>query len=175
MNIFPTSRLFAQISALAVIFAFLALAGQGHAAVADEIADKNRQIEELQRQIDAYEKEIEANRSKAGTLQGEINRLNGQINQVTLEVRSLSYSIDKTSLEITDTQSKIMDAESRLVVHQGALTQYIRKTDEIDRTSLTEILLSNASLSDFFTNVNSLQSTQDNIRVTIGDIKGLKA
>ncbi len=175
MTISTQARFSIQIAVLAVIFSFVLGSGVVYASIADEIANKNRQIEELQRQIDAYEKEIEANHSKANTLQNEIARLNALINKVALEIRSLGNSIDETSLEIKDTQNKISDAEDKLLKQQNTLMQYIRLAYETDRTSLTEVLLSNATLSDFFSNINNLQITQDKLRLAIDDVKQLRA
>ncbi len=145
-----------------------------HAATADEIALKNQQIEDLQRQIEEYQKQIDTNQSQAATLQGEIKRLNALVNQVTLEIKSLGYSIDRTSLEIGNTQKQIEDALTKLEKHKRALGQYIRLAYESEGSTLTEVLLNNETLSDFFSELNNIKATQDNLRVTIEDIKELK-
>ncbi len=165
-------RLFV-ISAIAVIFAFWGISPVS-ASIADDIAEKNRQIVELQKQIDAYQKEIETNKSKARTLQNEIDRFNAKINQIALEIRSLGFSIDQTGLEIRDTEGKIEDALARIDRHKVALAQYLRVAYEVDQKTLTEILLNNDTLSDFFNELNSLQATQDNLRINIENIRTLK-
>lgn len=144
------------------------------ATLADDIIAKNKQIEELQRQIAQYQTQIDQNRSKARTLETEIGKLNAEIGQVTLEIKSLGYSIDQTSLEIRGTLEKITDAEDKMQKHKEALGQYIRLAYETDQKTLTEILLNNGTLSDFFNNLNNLKTTQDNLRVTIENIQGLK-
>lgn len=146
-----------------------------NAATADQIAEKNRQIEELQKQIEEYQQQIDANRSQAASLQGEINRLNALVNQVTLEIKSLGYSIDRTSLEIGNTQKQIEDALAKLEKHKGALGEYIRLAYEREGSTLTEVLLNNDTLSDFFSDLNNIKATQDNLRITIEDIKELKS
>jgi membrane-bound lytic murein transglycosylase B/uncharacterized protein YoxC len=144
------------------------------ASIADDIAAKNKQIEELQRQIAAYQAQIDQNHDKARTLESEINKLNAVINQVTLEIKSLGFSIDQASLQIRDTVDKIGEAETKLQKHKEALGEYLRITYETDQKSLTEILLDHGTLSDFFNNLNSLKSTQDHLRVAIDDIQDLK-
>ncbi len=164
------------ISAFAAIFIF-AIVPAFRPALADtaaQIAEKTRQIEDLQKQIDAFQQQIDANRGKASTLQSEINKLNAQINQFNLEIRSLNTSIDKTSLEITSTEAKMNDALQKLGKHKDALGNYIRLTHEIDQKSLTEVVLDNNNLSDFFTQLHDLQATQDSLKTTIGDIKALR-
>lgn len=163
------------VAVLTALFFALLFSRGVQAATAEEIAEKNRQIEELQRQIEEYQSQIDANRSKASTLQGEISRLNAIINQVTLEIRSLELSIDQTGLEIQDTQAGIEDATDKLEKHKNALGEYVRLAYEGEQKTLTEILLKNETLSDFFSDLNDLKGTQDNLRLAITDIKELKA
>ena len=158
-----------------IILAFLALPlFQARAAVQDEINAKNRQIEEIQKQIDEYQKQIDGAHSQSQTLQNEINNLNAKISQVKLEIKSLGLSINQTGLEINDTESKISDAEDKINKHQNALAQYIKIVYENDQRSLTEILLKNQNLSDFFNDLNSIQNTQNGLKTAIDDIKELK-
>lgn len=144
------------------------------AGVQDEIDAKNRQIEEIQKQIEGYEKQAEGARNQSQTLQNEINNLNAKISQVQLEIKSLGLSIKKTGLEINDTETKINDAEDKINKHKNALAHYIKIIYENDQRSLTEILLKNQNLSDFFNDLNSIQTTQDNLKTAIDDIKQLK-
>lgn len=144
------------------------------AAVQDEIAVRNKQIDEIQKQIDEYQKQIEGAHSQSQTLQNEVDNLNARINQVQLEIKSLGLSIKQTSLEIGDTESKISDAEDKINKHKNALAQYIKIIYENDQRSLTEILIKNDNLSDFFNDLNSIQTTQNNLKTAIDDIKELK-
>lgn len=144
------------------------------ADVQQEIESRNKQIEELQRQIDIYQKQIDESRTQSNTLENEIRSLNARISSVQLEIKSLGLSINQTADEIGDTEVKIDDAESKISKHKNALAQYIKIAYENDQRSLTEILLKNDSLSDFFNDLNSVQATQDNLKTAIDDIKHLK-
>jgi peptidoglycan hydrolase CwlO-like protein len=158
-----------------IFLAFLALPfAQTHASVQDDIDAKNRQIEEIQKQIDEYEKQAEGAHNQSQTLQNEINNLNARISQVQLEIKSLNLSINKTNLEIGSTETKINDAQDKINTHKNALAQYVKIINENDQKSLTAILISNRSLSDFFNDLNSIQITQDNLKTAIDDIKELK-
>ena len=144
------------------------------ASVQDDIDAKNRLLEEYQRQMEEYIQEAEKAGTQSKTLQNEIARLNTQIKQVQLEIKSLDVSIKKTDLEIGVTETKIGDAETEIGTHKNALAQYIKIVNENDQRSLTEILLKNQNLSDFFNDLNSIQTTQDNLKTAINDIKRLK-
>lgn len=144
------------------------------ATTEDEINSRQKQIEELQRQIEEYQSQIDITRGQSRTLENEIKQLNAKISQITLEIRGLELSVNKTKLEIIETEKKITESENALAKHKNALGQYINIAYQNDQTTLTEILLNNENLSDFFNYLNDLQSTQDNLRVTIQSIKALK-
>ena len=145
-----------------------------NASTQEEITERQKQIEEIQRQIEEYQSQVEGSRTQSRTLENEIKKLNAQINQLGLEIKSLQLSINNTNFEIEDTQDQISDAESKIQSHKDALVQYIKIAYENDQRTLTEILLKHENLSDFFNEINNLQITQDNLQITINEIKGLK-
>jgi len=144
------------------------------ADVQDEIVERQKQIEELQRQIAQYQQEIIANQSQARTLETEINGLNAQINQIQLTIRSLELSINQASAEISETESQVVDLENTALKHKAALAQFLKITYENDQKTLTEILLSNDNLSDFFNAINDVRANQENLQLTIEEIKTIK-
>ena len=162
-----------KIPALAVIFSLVIPIGAG-ATLQDDINSKQQQIQELQRQIDQYETQATEAGQKSLTLQNEIARLNAHIGQITAQIKQLAVSIDQTGIEIQQTDSAIDDAERQIAVHQTALAQYLRALDETDRMNLTQILLRNNALSDFFDYVHQIQLTQDKLRITIKAMKELQ-
>src|SRR3989344_5916783 len=145
------------------------------AAVEDEIAERQQQIEELQRQIEEYQNQIETNQSQAKTLETAISSLNVQIRQVSLAIKSLELSMGQTSSEILSTESQISEAEDKINKHRDAIIQFLKITYENDQKTLTEIMLSNENLSDFFTALNNIRVNQEKLKVTIDEMRSLKA
>ncbi len=144
------------------------------ADTASEINAKNAQIAELQRQIEEYQEQVNSARGQAATLQGEIKKLNAQISQINLELKSLNLSISNTGLQINDTQGRISEAQQKILKDQDALGQYIRLIYQNDQESLTSILIKNETLSDFFNELNSVKTIQDDLKVTIVNLTELK-
>jgi len=143
-------------------------------ARADISSETNQQIQSIQQQIDEYQKEIDIVHSQAVTLQGQITVLTAQINKTTLELKSLNLSINQTNKDIKNTQAEITDAESKISKNQVVLGEYIRLVYLSDQETLTAILLKNNNLSDFFNDLNSVKTSQDQLRVTISSIKTIK-
>src|SRR3989338_2426769 len=155
-------------------FLILNLGVAANASVQDDIANRQKQIEEIQRQIDEYQKQIEQTQSTSKTLAGAINGLTSKIGQLTLEIKSLALSINQTISAIGVAEDKISEANDKIIKHRGALAQYLKAIYESDQKSLTEVLLNNANLSDFFTDIDNIRKNQDNLQLVIGDIKSLK-
>ncbi|MDP3793085.1 MAG: hypothetical protein Q8Q89_05175 [bacterium] len=143
-------------------------------AIEDEIATRQQQIDEIQRQIEEYQKQIETNQSQARTLETEINSLNAQVRQIELTIRSLELSINQASSEISDVELQVTDLESKILKHRDALAQFLKITYENDQKTLTEILLSNDNLSDFFTIINDVRANQENLQLTIEEVRNIK-
>jgi membrane-bound lytic murein transglycosylase B/cell division protein FtsL len=168
-------RIFSVVILASLNFAIYCLMpAASYAAVQEEIQTRQQQIEEIQRQIDIYQKEIETNRSQARTLETEIKNLNSEIKQIELTIRGLELSINQTSSEISDTETQIGDAQSKILKHRDAIAQFIKIIYENDRKTLTEILLSNENISDFFTDLNNVRVNQEKLQVSIEEMKALK-
>ncbi len=155
------------------VFAFV-FAFHASASIQDDIAAKQRQIDEIQKQIDAYQSQIETTQSKSKTLQNEIAGLNAKINQLNLEIKSMSIAINQTSLEINVAEDKIGQLSDEIGTHKNAMAQYIKIVYENDQKNLTEILLKDQSLSNFFKDLDSIHITQDKLKTIIDEMKQLK-
>ncbi len=140
----------------------------------NEIANKNAQIQQIQQEIAQYQRQIDNIHGQALTLQGQVNSLNAQIKQITLELQSLGLSIGNTNLQISDTQSQITVAEDKIGKDQVALADYLRLVYQNDQESLTSVLIKHENLSDFFDELNSVKTIQEELKVTIDNILNLK-
>ena len=144
------------------------------ASVQDEIKTKSQQIQELQQQVEEYQRRIEEKSKFSQTLTNELDILNAKISQIQAEIRSLSLSIEQTGEEITNTTGQILETENRLAKFKLALASSLRILDQMEQDNLVEIILKNENFSSFFDSLNSLQTAQENLSVTISEIKELK-
>jgi peptidoglycan hydrolase CwlO-like protein len=152
-----------------IVLTIIALMSGGFAS-----ADTSSDIQDLQKQIEQYQQQIDQVHSQTVTLQGQITVLNAQINQIALELRSLQLSINQTNANIKITQGKIADAEGQIAKDQVLLGQYLLLTYQNDQESLTNILLKNDTLSEFFNDVNTIATNQNDLKDTIENIKDVK-
>ncbi len=147
----------------------------GTASVQEEIESRNKQIEELQRQIAEYQEQILATSSKAKTLSTEISRLNNQISKIQLEIKSLGLAITQTDSEIDVTQKSIGETQAEIDIHKQALGSALLTLYQTDQQNLTQVLVKNPRLSDFFSSVKTLDDAQNVLRTNIIALRDLKA
>jgi peptidoglycan hydrolase CwlO-like protein len=169
----PISRVFFVLPMIITIGFFSISPVQ--AITAEEISQKNKEIEAIQKEIEQYQQQIDSIQPTKATLQSEVAKLTAKINQLNLEIKSLGLSINKTNLEVKSTQEKIKDAEENIAKNQVVLGQYLRILYQNDQETLTGILLKHDVLSDFFNDLNSVKTTQDELRIAIDQIQALKA
>ena len=142
--------------------------------VADEIQEKSKQIEELEKQIQDLQSQIDKKQGESKTLQNEISKFDSQIKQVQLEIRRIQLSVNQVAGEITKTSDEIKEAEEKIEKQRTALGQTIRLLYEKGDENLTEIIFKYSNLSDFFSNLNAIENTQENLKLSIQEIRTLK-
>lgn len=157
-----------------VFFVFLAVFGFIFQPLFSAYADNTQdQINQLQQQIEQYQQQINQIHSQTVTLQSQVTALNDQINQITLEIKGINLSISQTNAAIQETQNQISQAEDQISKDQVVLGQYLELVYQSDQESLVNILLKNNNLSDFFNDLNSIETNQNNLKTTIDSIKQL--
>lgn len=124
-------------------------------------------IKKLEGAIGQTEQEQRTIQSQISILRSTIQRLDLQIQQSNIMVKDLSYQIGDTENSIEQTSLKIEDLKNKL----AAILQIIY---EEDQTSIIEILLSEATLSDFFDNLMALETLNLKSQEFLGEIKNLK-
>jgi peptidoglycan hydrolase CwlO-like protein len=145
------------------------------AADIDELRrDLENQIRQKQEEINQYQQKIRENQQKAKTLKNEIQILEDQISQIRLEIKQIDLTIQKSTLNIQEIDSQINSLEEKISQKKDLLAEYIRTVARYDQETLLEVILKNEKFSDFFDEINALESIQEEIHSVLGAIQGLK-
>jgi peptidoglycan hydrolase CwlO-like protein len=156
---------------VAIILAIFGVADFASADVNDEIAERNRQIQELQQQITETEVELEGRQQERRTLENEIGTLNAHIRGVQLRIQSLDLEIMSADEQIGEIIAILEELQIEMEIHRSAIGVYIRNINEADQESLTNILLKNNSLSEFFNKLDDIEMVQQNLRMQMTQIR----
>lgn len=137
-----------------------------------EILEK--QLQELERQMADYEAQIKNYQKQGKTLKNEIDILNAKIAKINLEIKSINLKLTELNNKINETEKQIVITEDTIKRRELSLIQLLNQIYVQDQLSILEIFLKNQQLSDFFDDVNNFILLQNNLRITINEIKNLR-
>jgi hypothetical protein len=138
------------------------------------VAKRREQLEEelesLESQIDGYRTLIQKKQQEATTLERDVAILDAQINKAKLEIKARNLSINKLTEAIESRSRTITELLEKLEREKSSLAELLRRLNELDSTSLIEIILGYEKLSDFFVDVDAFQSIQANLKFSFDEI-----
>lgn len=104
--------------------------------------------------------------TKQGTasLQKDAAILNAKINEAKAFIKKRNIAIQQLGLDIEKKTATISELEAKIQKGRESLAQLLRKTNEIDSTSLPEVVLGNKNISDFFSDLDSFNTIKKSLR-----------
>ncbi len=122
----------------------------------EEKKQLEKELANIEAQIAVYEKELANTTSEKSTLQSAINRLRTQANSISLQIRSAKNQIASLTGKISDTETAIDRTINNIHSTKNEISSLLQAFYEISQKSHAEIILANNTLSEYFTEVNSL-------------------
>ncbi|MEX0917300.1 MAG: hypothetical protein WDZ90_02155 [Candidatus Paceibacterota bacterium] len=146
----------------------------GSGNVAERRAALERNLTEIEAEIAKQQRLLEAKQEERVSLERDVAILDAKIEKSRLGIRARTIAIEQLSNDINDKNSKIGVLNVKLDREKESLAELIRKTNEIDNTTILEVLLSNQSFSDFFADIDSFQSVKLALRDSFVEIADTK-
>jgi membrane-bound lytic murein transglycosylase B len=145
-----------------------ALTPQQKAALQAELA----QVEADQKQAAA---DLAGAQSQSASLSRDISILNAKIKTAQLNIKAKNLLIQTLGNDITQKQGHIDALEARIAKGKTTLGAILRKTNEIDASSLPEVILSQTSVAGFFGDLDTFQSVQEALKATFEQLRSDEA
>lgn len=127
---------------------------------------------------DAESKETEAQlnsqKAKSSTIASDVANLESLIKKAAQQIDIKNQLIKQLGNQITQKDTTIQTLTSKLDRERQSLGQIVRKKNEIDNTTLTEMLLSNQRVSDFFLDMDNFQTVNKALQDSVNTITGVK-
>ncbi|MEA2113676.1 MAG: lytic murein transglycosylase [Patescibacteria group bacterium] len=136
--------------------------------------DLENQIKQKQEEIVQHEQSIQNSRQKAKTLKNEIQIIESQIKKIRAEVKQLDLVIQESALNIREVDGQISILEDKIGEKKDLLAEYIRTVAHYDQETLLEVILKNEKFSDFFDEINALESAQEKIHSILSAVRAVK-
>jgi membrane-bound lytic murein transglycosylase B len=159
---------------LELIFPSSFLTASTKEEIEEEIAKRNRQIEELQQQIEIYNQELAKNKEKQLTIKEEIKRLTVEIRKSELEIKALSLAIEGLNLQIKKTENQLKEVEAKINRTKSNLKEALLLLRDLEQRNFFEVLVSKPNLSSFFNEFYDLYFLQSSIKRRVSDLKEVK-
>lgn len=137
-------------------------------------AQLEAELREINEEIKGLGNTITGLKSEGASLTRDINLLNANIKQANLNVRAKNLQIARLSEGITEKSRTVSSLGKRIDRERQSLIQLIRKTNELDQTSLPEMMLSSDGLSDFFIDLDSFDAIRSGLKSSTEALKNAK-
>lgn len=110
-------------------------------------------------------------RGRVSTIDTDVKALTAKIKAAEATIKAKNIAISQLSKDINIRSEKIDELEVKIDEGKDSLAQLIRRTNEIDDSTLAEVVLDSKNLSDFFIDLDSFLSIQRGIEVYFAEMR----
>ncbi len=147
-------------------------------ANSDAVLRRRQQLEtelkNLEAQLETLSSNINDLERKSTTLQRDIAIYDAQIAKAKLEIKARDLSINKLADGIQIRTALISNLLKKIDEEKASLAEFIRRVNELDSTSLIEVVLGYEKFSDFFSDSDNFDSIQEAIQSSFEEIRQTK-
>lgn len=140
----------------------------------NQLKEKETTIAALEEEIKQYQKDIEAAAKEANSFQAEVNRINAAIKKLQADITITKRRIEFTHILIEKLDLDIQTKEEQIEKDKLLLGEFIRELNESSSQSLVEVMLANATLSDFFDSLHYSETLQNVTQDQLEELRSIK-
>jgi membrane-bound lytic murein transglycosylase B len=163
--------LFAYFFALSLIFPAFSYAQTAQ----DYEARLRAEEEKLQEEVRALSKDVSRLQGQKATIEQAIALIDAQIKEAQAKIRLRTLTIEGLTKDIKVKTNTVSELEGKLARSKVSLSNLVRRTEQIDSTSLPEILLAKGQMSDFFVQVDAYGTLKDSLNTMMEDVRDYKS
>jgi membrane-bound lytic murein transglycosylase B len=109
-----------------------------------------------------------------GTLKGDVDYLTSQINALKAKIKARMLIIAQLEVDITEKTNTITELSAKIDSEQESLAQLLRNTNEFDDENMVNLILSDDSISSFYSDLESYGSIKQAVKTSVDIINGVK-
>ncbi len=118
--------------------------------------------------------ELADQQSKSSTLKSDVDLLSSLIAKAKKQINIKDQIIKQLGNQIGQKQQTIETLTEKIGRENDSLAQILRKKNEIDTMTLTEMLLSNNHISDFFLDADNFETVNKSLQESLNVVQGTK-
>ncbi len=137
-------------------------------------AQLQEELKKLEAEMEGQKGVIDEKKKQAQTLQRDIGILDASIKKTDSAIRAKDIEIGRIGDEISERQISINALAAKIERSKKSLAQLVRRTSEINDTTLAEVILSNKGLSGFFVDLDSFDVIKAELRDSFDELRTTK-
>jgi membrane-bound lytic murein transglycosylase B len=140
-------------------------------------ADKSycqNQLNQIEAELKDLLNKQKLQQKQTGTLKGDVDFLNAQINALKTKIKARALVIAQLKVDISQKVSTINSLSSKIDREHASLAQLLRNTNEFDQNTLLNLILSDQSISKFYSDLESYNSIKEAVKASVDIINGVK-
>jgi uncharacterized membrane-anchored protein YhcB (DUF1043 family) len=167
-----------HIKSAIVLFIILIIIGTPITSFAQVTDAERKQLEselaQLQAEINQKQAELDNQKKNSASLSRDVTILTGEINQAKLKIVAKNKILQQLGGQITQKNQTIKTLDEKRSEQEESLAVILRKKNQMDDSTLAEMLLSKKTLSGFLGEVDNLQSINQGIQNSFVAIRSNK-
>ena len=132
------------------------------------------ELEQTEKDIAKWQEILNNTKKGTASLQKEADILNAKIKEAQAFIKKRNIAIAQLGQDIAEKNTRIDQLEYRISQGHDSLAQLLRKTNEIDSYSLPEVILGTKNISDFFSDLDTFQSINRDLKALFEEIRATK-
>ncbi len=111
---------------------------------------------------------------QTGTLKGDVDYLTSQINVLKAKIKARTLVIAQLKVNIAEKVNIIKSLSDKIDREHESLAQLLRNTNEFDDENIVYLILSDSSVSNFYSDLESYASIKQAVKASADAIRGIK-
>jgi peptidoglycan hydrolase CwlO-like protein len=140
-------------------------------------ADKSycqNQLNQIEEELNVLLAQQAAQKQQTGTLKGDVDYLTAQINALKVKIKARALVIAQLKVDIIDKTNTITSLTDKIDRENESLAQLLRNTNEFDNNNLVNLIFSDQSISNFYSDLESYSSIKQAVKNSVDIINGAK-
>lgn len=139
-----------------------------------ERAELEAELKKLEAEIKVQESKLNTQKNESASISRDISILQSRISAAKSRIKQKDLEIKNINNEISQKTRTITQLNEEIKEKTDSLEELLRKTNEMDYNSFTHAVLSQASLSDFYNDIDNFSSIKKTVRESVEEIRGIK-
>ncbi len=159
------------------VFSFLFFSNtfaQSVSEIRAQMEQKDADIARLEREIAKYQAELADIGKQKNSLAGAIKSLDLTKKKLSSDIAVTQNKVDRTNLKIQSLGRDIGTKENSISLSQKSIAQGLRETNELEQTTIFEMILANDNFTDTWNNIEQVVSLREKTRENVLELKQVK-